>query len=59
MNTVKRLFDTSKIKGIVFDKDGTLLDFSLYLGAKGACRSNDCGRWRPKACVNYAARNRL
>ncbi|MFT5930698.1 MAG: phosphoglycolate phosphatase [Oceanospirillaceae bacterium] len=27
MSTVKRPFDASKIKGIVFDKDGTLLDF--------------------------------
>tara|TARA_B110000503_G_scaffold96043_1_gene144506 strand:- start:3203 stop:3928 length:726 start_codon:yes stop_codon:yes gene_type:complete len=27
MNTVKRPFDARKIKGIVFDKDGTLLDF--------------------------------
>ena len=27
MNAVKRPFDSNKIKGIVFDKDGTLLDF--------------------------------
>lgn len=27
MNTVKRPFNANKIKGIVFDKDGTLLDF--------------------------------
>ena len=27
MNAVKRSFDSNKIKGIIFDKDGTLLDF--------------------------------
>jgi len=27
MNPLKRDFDANKIKGIVFDKDGTLLDF--------------------------------
>ena len=27
MSTEKRPFDGDKIKGIVFDKDGTLLDF--------------------------------